>query len=988
MSDRRSEAASQGQAERLAEQIQRGWSAAARAPRLWLLRGDREHRERLATAVEEHLVEVSAVAVGGWRGGLERPYAGWAEVLDRLTLALQHDEPEIARRFAWALVHLLPPWGRARLGPPVNEPRSGLAELALQGNPSFIHEFFQKRNVEPQMLSYVMHSVLEAAIAAARGRRGALVMLDDLPVVDRTSRAVLLLLLRYAHLREAPLVVCLSSDDDDLDRWLKEELGAPGEGPVAWERLEAAAGSEAWCPTSRQLALAGCFALPFRVAEWRRLIEATDREAMSVDELERAVAAEVAVGRLRRFADGRLGFTRVAAARRAARLLDAAEVRDAHRALLEAEESGDPFVAAWHAAEARDEAAIYRHGRLAMVRAWGLSAYDCALVHADAMLGARPADSEIDASFVHALLSYEAGRYTAADAAFERVLETPPHGFDRPFLEYLHGYNAIFGLEDFARGIEILERVVEAYRRQGEERVLAYARNSLAYALVRSRMIDEAIALEEENLELLAGAEIPDSFLASILHLNLGRIYRNTGVEARALELFGQGIENRSELTPHALLLFYATVGNYQRVRGHPRAALAAFERSLELLRDMQVDGLKDQALQALSHGAPPVPLQQLTRTDEAFFYLHAHLAAIYGELGLERHAACYRAAVRGCGELLGSSPVVKLDASETVGSPPLGEAEPWTPLALPPLILSVDTGDDLPVGAGAALADGEVVAVVRSRDPVIADERGRPVSVDSLVLYDPRRYDLAERMLREVGGSHLPGASAALLLPSALERFVGAQSLALVQQTATLRLEYRAELAALVPVCLGVRVVSPELDPFLARMLETFAENTGVPLLAAAPFHLWRCDLATTPESALHAFQLSSIDRLVLGGSLLAKAHGATAIENLLELRPRLSEEAAVVEPIEPEADPAVLIRIKRRGGYATDQMLKLHPRTRGIVELCDGTRSVAELVAQLAHDRPMPRAEAGRVGAFLRELWRQGALCFDPAEPRRRIA
>jgi len=71
------------------------------------------------------------------------------------------------------------------------------------------------------------------------------------------------------------------------------------------------------------------------------------------------------------------------------------------------------------------------------------------------------------------------------------------------------------------------------------------------------------------------------------------------------------------------------------------------------------------------------------------------------------------------------------------------------------------------------------------------------------------------------------------------------------------------------------------------------------------------------------------------------------------------------------------ILIRIKRRGGYATDELLKLHPGTRTILDLCDGNLSVAEVVEQVGAGGP--EVSNKNVCEFLRNLWRRGALCFD---------
>jgi hypothetical protein len=132
------------------------------------------------------------------------------------------------------------------------------------------------------------------------------------------------------------------------------------------------------------------------------------------------------------------------------------------------------------------------------------------------------------------------------------------------------------------------------------------------------------------------------------------------------------------------------------------------------------------------------------------------------------------------------------------------------------------------------------------------------------------------------------------------------------------------------------------------------------------------------TPAQALSAFLVSSIDTLVLGDRLLSKVHGSIGIENLLSFRPRISEEALVLASGSGSANGGhILIRIKRRGGYATDELLKLHAGTKGILDLCDGNLSVAEVVKRLGAQQPNVNDQ--NVCEFLRTLWRRGALCFD---------
>jgi hypothetical protein len=240
--------------------------------------------------------------------------------------------------------------------------------------------------------------------------------------------------------------------------------------------------------------------------------------------------------------------------------------------------------------------------------------------------------------------------------------------------------------------------------------------------------------------------------------------------------------------------------------------------------------------------------------------------------------------------------------------------------------------------------------------------------------------------MKLEIGGSHILRATAALVLPNDRNLFTDVASLPLVQQSATLRPENRTRFAALMPVRISAQVLSPEYDGLLYDVVQQFAQKTGTGLVAVAPFHLWRRDLVVTPRQALFTFLVSSIDCLVLGQRLFTKVHGAVGTENLQSFRPRISEEALVLRNTESANGGHILIRIKRRGGYATDELLKLHPGTRTILDLCDGNLSVAEVVEQVGAGGP--EVSNKNVCEFLRNLWRRGALCFDEPVQKSAVA
>lgn len=927
-----------------------------------------------------------AALVASWRESFVRPFGGLLDVVEELAAWAQPRQPELLQRFGWSLVNLLYPWRKTEAALPSGELRAGLADLVLRGDQRLVHQFFQKRNVRPQIVSYLSHFLLEtgAAIAAATSAP-VLLCLGNAHLADDISVSALKLLNRYARAKRIPVRICLIAEEapgsaldallasDDLGKeWQAARLGDGETLPTSrrvYERLS---------PERREvLEAAAVFALPFTQDDWAAVLPAELRAAA-----EASVQALVDEGVLRRVGEDRLRFAHVGLLKAVEEGADAEKLAALHALARERAESADAFAAALHATEGRCDASLRRYCLQAMERAWAVSAYECALIFAERALAATADDSDLDGNLLLAMLNYEAERYEDAHRLLVASLEHPTNRLEPKFIEYLIGYNAVFGTGNFKLGIETLGNVLEYYEEKGDKRGAAYIRNSLAFAHFCSRNVDEAIRLEELNIEQLRSAQVSDSFLVSILQLNLGRLYRNTGDAERALKLIQRGLNvPQSELSSHALLLFYATLGGFKFSKGDYRGALSAYHRSFELVRNVQLDSVKDQVLLALSRGAPALPEERTTRADELLYYLHFHLGMTCCRLGLDSRAAVYLDSMRRQSDLLGEDVVGAVEAAFRAEwaapdtKPSLGDegAEGFEQAVqnalsrLPDLAREADAGGDRIAWVVNALKVGQVVAILRPRN--IGD--GVQV-VDSQVLYDPRRQELAERMKFEIGGSHILRATAALVLPESAGLFADLARLPLSQQAATLKPEHRAEFPALIPIRICVQMLSPDFDGYLHDVLRGFASETGVGMLAVAPFHLWRRDLATTPRDGLLHFLVSSIDAFALGDRLLFKAHGSTGVENLLNFRPRLSEEAFVYSG----ANDSILVRIKRRGGYATDDLLKLHSGTRPILDLCDGSLSVADVMGRMSG--PLGRQDE-RICAFLRDLWRRGALCFD---------
>lgn len=650
-----------------------------------------------------------------------------------------------------------------------------------------------------------------------------------------------------------------------------------------------------------------------------------------------------------------------------------------HGRLLSGEEGADAYAAAWHATSAGSE----RRWTLrleAMERAWAVSAYESALALGAAAFAEPGNNPAVDADLVLALLTYEAGEYKTSDARFEAALQAAHPAVDRELIRYLLGYNAVFGTGDYAKGIRVLTAVLEEYERRGDARTAAYVRNSIAFAHFQSKRPDDAMTAEETSIRETGSGLTLDSFLESILHLNLGRLYGHVGDLDGAIRIIQYGLTStRDDQDTHILLLSYATLGSLQSATGRYADALGTYRHVAELARNMQLDGVKDQVVFALSKGAPHVPGDVMTRADEILFYLQFHLARLFQAVGPPHRARAARDAVVAIateiGPAFGSVVTTVLDspllsAVHSHGAAALDGSRELLPSSCD-LIVEVAGDEHLGDVLGQTLAEGGTVALLYED---AASTTATPF-LQSVVVFDARNAETAERMSREFGGSYVQKAAAAVVLPEGLELFVPLMARAGIQQMTTVTHDGWTRLPGLVPVGLNLQIASEELDGALYSVLRAFAQRSGLPLLGVAPFHRWRGDLVTTPQQAVQDFLLSSVDRLCVAGRFFRKVHGSTAVQNIAKYRPRLSRDASVFEN-----KGACLIQIDRKGGYGTGEVLKVHAQVRSIIDLCDGTRDVSALVTLLTRSSDLASPAAGRLASVLRGLWRSGALCFDP--------
>lgn len=937
---------------------------------------------------------------GTFRQGLLRPYGGLLEAVEALIAEIGAEEPALLRRYAQMLSAISPRWrgdaqlleGKDRDGMTYT---SGLADFVLRGNRKTLHEFFQKRNLAPQIAGLLIQLVLAAArhLASRRASATLLLLLEGVERSDQLTRSTLALLARYARAEGTPLLVCLAVGhrEADVTRSLATD---PVDFEEEWRVVAVAENADEpaspspsrmqpLAPNERRfLTLVSVFPGAFSLSELEDLLC-----ARPLDASEAARESLVHHGLLHR-SGSRLIWSCEEQRTSFLDSMPADERETLHALVLDRVKFLDPFLAAYHAVGCADRAAAHQLALTGMEHAWGASAYESALGLAQLAIE-HDDQRQIDRNLLLAMLNYEAERYREADAHLRACLEDDrPHTADRCQLEYFLGYNAVFGLADFDGGYRILEKVLGQYEAEGREREAKYVRNSIAFALYRGGQVEKAIDTEQETIELLGGGDDQDSFLRSILSLNLGRLYRTLGASTRALELFRDGMFSpNAELSPYAQLLFQNCLGHLHTLRGEHAAALATYHHAFDLSRTLLLDGLRDQVLQSLPNRIRRLGSQRVTRGDEALYYLHSNLAVACRRLGAGERVDAYLRWIRASSLLYGSDAVAAFEAAVAEVDPAGPGESSWTPEGFDAaaaeeasrhsdLLRPSAAGDGVISACAEVLLSGQPLAWVRPR------EVSAGVSVlDSLILLRPTDAAVAERVNLDAGLIAGSLARASFVLPQGLALFEsGLEAEPLILQMGTLSPEARARLPGLRAVRSSVQVLDPRHDGALYRLLEAVDQRGGGALMAVRAFQLRGKGLAVDPAKAVAGFLASALDHLVLGDQLMHKTLGPQAAENLLALYPRLSRHAHLLSAASKE-DGTFLVRMVPTwgGGHAAADYIRLRNEVKPLLDRCDGHHSVLGIAGEISPGREVTAHQAGRVGAFFRQLWNCGIVHFD---------
>ena len=82
------------------------------------------------------------------------------------------------------------------------------------------------------------------------------------------------------------------------------------------------------------------------------------------------------------------------------------------------------------------------------------------------------------------------------------------------------------------------------------------------------------------------------------------------------------------------------------------------------------------------------------------------------------------------------------------------------------------------------------------------------------------------------------------------------------------------------------VQTVDPDRNPRFARLLQTFHERTGCPVLVNTSFNVRGEPIVCTPEDAYRCFLATEMDALVLEDVLVLKEHVADRLDETTRAR------------------------------------------------------------------------------------------------------
>jgi carbamoyltransferase len=173
------------------------------------------------------------------------------------------------------------------------------------------------------------------------------------------------------------------------------------------------------------------------------------------------------------------------------------------------------------------------------------------------------------------------------------------------------------------------------------------------------------------------------------------------------------------------------------------------------------------------------------------------------------------------------------------------------------------DTPDDLAADVAAGLANDEIVAWFQGRS-----EFGPRALGHRSLLADPRSAANLDRLNAVKGREQFRPVAPMVLAERAHELFDGVMPSPYMLFVHDVRREWRHRIPAVVHVDGTARIQTVDRvdEPLMARVLEEFERQTGVPVLVNTSLNTAGRPMVDDPRDALECFGSAPVDRLVLG--------------------------------------------------------------------------------------------------------------------------
>jgi carbamoyltransferase len=172
------------------------------------------------------------------------------------------------------------------------------------------------------------------------------------------------------------------------------------------------------------------------------------------------------------------------------------------------------------------------------------------------------------------------------------------------------------------------------------------------------------------------------------------------------------------------------------------------------------------------------------------------------------------------------------------------------------------------------------------------------------------------------------------------------------------------------------VQTVSAAHNDLYYELISAFKERTGVPMVLNTSFNVRGEPIIESPQDAVESFLHMDMDRLFLGPFEVWKEPAATDAESLGGRVPRMSEHAYVVEARRAAGGAMQEAVGELRLTWTNRTRRTLTPALSRLLDLVDGERTVAGILAEAGDD-----AEA--VHAALLDLERARFLSLDGEAP-----